>query len=194
MKYNRCYAITTLIFVLAILVSSTTGCSSGKLKSYVGANIPLAQNGKIAVLPLQNLTADKFAAKKIEGLLIMDFLARGIDVIEPGEVMSALRQSNFHSVDELPVEELQNIGRMIHADVVIIGSVGTFAINKGIAVSYPEVSVHLIMIDIASGKIVWSAWHTSGGPDFWTRHFGAEGSTLDEVAREVIREAVDTLF
>jgi len=145
-------------------------------------------------MPLQNLTTDKFATQKVESLLIMDFLARGIDVIEPGEVMSTLRQSKAQSIDEMPVADLQNIGTMINADAVIIGSVGTFALNKGISVVSPEVSVHFIMIDIVSGNIVWSAWHTSGGPDFWTRHFGAEGATLDEIAREVVKDTVDTLY
>jgi hypothetical protein len=175
----------------AILIMS---CSGKTLRPFLHTDITINQLRKIAVLPLQNLTTDKFAAKKIEGLLIMDFLARGIDVIEPGEVMFALRESKAQSIDRMPVAGLQNIGEMISADAVIIGSVGTFAINKGISVAYPEVSVHFIMIDILSGSIVWSAWHTSGGPDFWSRHFGAEGATLDEIAREVVKDTVDTLF
>ena len=182
-----------VLVVQAILIMS---CAGRDLKPYVhtDTDITLDQIDKIAVFPLQNLSTDKFAAKKIEGLLIMDFLARGINVIEPGEVMSALRQSNAQSIDAMTVADLQNIGNMINADAVIIGSVGTFAMNKGISVAYPEVSVHFIMIDIQSGSTVWSVWHTSGGPNFWTRHFGSEGATLDEIAREVVEDAVDTLY
>jgi hypothetical protein len=54
--------------------------------------------------------------------------------------------------------------------------------------------MYLMMIDIRSGNIAWSAWHTSGGPSFWTRHFGAEGATLNEISRKVIKDAVNTLF
>jgi len=186
-------ALMLVLVVQAILIMS---CAGRDLKPYVhtDTDITLDQIDKIAVFPLQNLSTDKFAAKKIEGLLIMDFLARGINVIEPGEVMSALRQSNAQSIDAMTVADLQNIGNMINADAVIIGSVGTFAMNKGISVAYPEVSVHFIMIDIQSGSTVWSVWHTSGGPNFWTRHFGSEGATLDEIAREVVEDAVDTLY
>jgi hypothetical protein len=182
------------IFILIFQVILMMSCSSKTLRPSSHKDISVNQLTKIAVMPLQNLTTDKFATQKIESLLIMDFLARGIDVIEPGEVMSALRQSKAQSIDEMPVAALQNIGTMIHADAVIIGSVSTFALNKGISVVSPEVSVHFIMIDIVSGNIVWSAWHTSGGPDFWTRHFGAEGATLDEIAREVVKDTVDTLY
>jgi hypothetical protein len=182
------------IFILIFQVILMMSCSSKTLRPSSHKDISVNQLTKIAVMPLQNLTTDKFATQKIESLLIMDFLARGIDVIEPGEVMSALRQSKAQSIDDMPVAALQNIGTMIHADAVIIGSVSTFAFNKGISVVSPEVSVHFIMIDIVSGNIVWSAWHTSGGPDFWTRHFGAEGATLDEIAREVVKDTVDTLY
>jgi hypothetical protein len=182
------------IFILIFQVILMMSCSSKPLRPSSHKDISVNQLTKIAVMPLQNLTTDKFATQKIESLLIMDFLARGIDVIEPGEVMSALRQSKAQSIDDMPVADLQNIGTMIHADAVIIGSVSTFALNKGISVVSPEVSVHFIMIDIVSGNIVWSAWHTSGGPDFWTRHFGAEGATLDEIAREVVKDTVDTLY
>jgi hypothetical protein len=182
------------IFILIFQVILMMSCSSKTLRPSSHKDISVNQLTKIAVMPLQNLTTDKFATQKIESLLIMDFLARGIDVIEPGEVMSALRQSKAQSIDDMPVADLQNIGTMIHADAVIIGSVSTFALNKGISVVSPEVSVHFIMIDIVSGNIVWSAWHTSGGPDFWTRHFGAEGATLDEIAREVVKDTVDTLY
>jgi hypothetical protein len=35
---------------------------------------------------------------------------------------------------------------------------------------------------------------TSGGPSFWTRHFGAEGASLSDTANTVVKEAIDTLF
>lgn len=181
-----------LVLVLQVLL--VMSCSGRAVKPYLNADMKISEIRKIGVLPLQNLTEDNFATQKIEGLLIMEFLSRGFDVIEPGEVMSALRQSRVQSVRKMPLDEIQGIGRMINADAVIIGSVGTFAMNKGISVTYPEVSVHLMMIEIRSGSVVWSAWHTSGGPDFWTRHFGAEGATLDEIARDVVHDMVDTLF
>ena len=183
-----------LIIICACLTMLSFGCTHSSLKKYTRPQIDFTKYNKIAVFPLENLTANEFSDEKIESLLIIDLLSRGIDVIELGEVSSALRKSKVRSVRAIPVADVQKIGKSIKADAVIIGSVGTFAINKGISVSYPEVSMHLMLIDITSGDIVWSVWHTSGGPDFWTRHFGAEGATLDEVAKTVVKDAVDTLF
>jgi len=149
---------------------------------------------RIAVLPLENLTPNEYADEKVRSLVIMDLLSRDVDVIEQGEVMRVLRELRIRSVESITVRDLQSLGDMLDVDVVIKGSVGTFDMKKGNAVSYPEVSIHLMLTDINSGEILWSAWHTSGGASFWTRHFGAEGTTLDETARKVIKEVFDSLI
>jgi hypothetical protein len=185
---------TSMVFLLVCLIMLIISCAQSNLKQYIHPETDISEFSKIAVLPLENLTSNKFADEKIGSLLIIDFLSRGIDVIEPGEVMTALREMKAIALNTIPVTDIQKIGKRINADAVVIGSVGTFAINKGISVSYPEVSLYLIMIDIRSGNIAWSAWHTSGGPSFWTRHFGAEGATLDEISKKVIKDTVATLF
>ena len=184
----------SLIIICVFLSMLAYGCTHSSLKNYIRPQIDFTKFRKIAVFPLENMTANEFSDEKIENLLIIDLLSRGVEVIEPGEVSSALTKSKVRSVQAIPAADVQKIGKSIQADAVIIGSGGTFAMSKGISVSYPEVSIHLMLIDISSGDIVWSVWHTSGGPSFWTRHFGAEGATLDEVSKEVVRDAVDTLF
>jgi hypothetical protein len=74
------------------------------------------------------------------------------------------------------------------------GSVEAYGISRGISVSYPEVSINLMLVEASSGNVMWSVCHTSGGPSFWTRHFGAEGISLSEAATKVVKEAIDTLF
>jgi hypothetical protein len=51
-----------------------------------------------------------------------------------------------------------------------------------------------MMLDTESGDIIWSTWHSTGGASFWTRHFGAEGRTLDETSSRVVKEAFNTFF
>ncbi len=178
-------------FILLTLLIS--GCSN-RVKQYTNPEINIIDVQKVAVLPLDNLTSHKYADKKIVGVLIMDLLSRGIDVIEPGEVNATLKTRRVRSSTSLPVATIKEIGESLKADAVIFGSVSTFEMQKGITVSYPEASIYLTMIDVRSGDIIWSAWHTSGGASFWTRHFGSEGATLDETARVVVKEVFDTLF
>jgi hypothetical protein len=72
--------------------------------------------------------------------------------------------------------------------------VEAYGISRGISVSYPEVSINLRLVEPSSGNIIWSVCQTSGGPGFWTRHFGAEGISLSDSASKVVKEAMDTLF
>ena len=181
------------ILILFVVILSFYGCN-GNMKNYKHADIETNNLYRIAVLPLENLTDNEYADEKIRSLVIMDLLARDVNVIEPGEVMRAIRELRIRSVKSISGSELQSLGDLLDVDVILKGSVGTFQMKKGTAVSYPEVSVHLMLLGVKTGDIVWSAWHTSGGASFWTRHFGAEGKTLDDTARKVIKEAFDSLF
>lgn len=149
---------------------------------------------RVAVLPFENFTSDEYAGEKIRRLVITELLLRGIDVIEPGEVTRILRESKVKSLGSIKITEIQDIGKTLGVEAVMTGSVEAFAISRGISVTYPEVSIHLILLEASSGNIIWSMWHTTGGANFWTRHFGSEGISLSEAARKAVKETVDTLF
>lgn len=183
----------TFLLIACMVMIFMPGCS-GTLTRYSRPNTDLGNIKRIAVLPVENFTSDEYADEKIRSLVIIDLLSRGLDVIEPGEVIKTLRESRVWSVDSLSNAEIQNICKILNADAVMAGSVSAFEIKKGITVPYPEVSVYLILYEAVSGKIIWSAWNTTGGASFWSRHFGAEDATLDETSRKVIGEAIDTLF
>ncbi len=94
----------------------------------------------------------------------------------------------------LTTTDVQIIGDILDADAVMSGSVEAYGINKGISVSYPEVTINLVLFDTITGRIVWNMRHTVGGPSFWTRHFGAEGMTLSDTAYKAVNESLNTLF
>jgi TolB-like protein len=184
----------TILFSLIVFISGCSGSIKHSIKQYIRPNTDISAIRAIAVLPLENFTSDNYADGKIKSKIIIELLSRGIDVIEPGEVVMTLRELRVRSIDSIRTEDIQNIGKTLNVDAVMLGSVEAFGISKGITVSYPEVTVHLILFETASGKIIWSAWHTTGGASFWTRHFGAEGRTLDNASAMVIKETFDALF
>ena len=181
-----------LLLALCAFLALMWGCVGPK--QYVRPDVDVRSIRKIAVLPLETLTTDKNAGEKIRGLVISELLTRGVDVIEPGEVTRALRDLKVRSLKDITIEEIQKIGERLNVKAVMMGSVGAFGISRGITASYPEVSIHLMILDTSSGNIIWSAWNTAGGPSFWTRHFGTEGVTLSETARKVVKETIDALF
>ncbi len=183
----------SLFSVLCMSVFFIYGCGSS-IKQYTRPKFDISSIKTIAVMPIENFTSDNYADEKIRSKISIELLSRDINIIEPGEIVMAFKELKIKSVDSMRRRDMVSIGSMLKADAVLTGSVEAFVISKGITVSYPEVSVHLIMFDTVSGNIIWSAWHTSGGASFWTRHFGAEGSTLDNVSEKVIKEVFDSLY
>ena len=149
---------------------------------------------KMAVLPFENFTGDRYAAEKIRRIVITELLSEGVEVIEPGEVTRLLKEMNLRSLNSLGVPEIQELGKTLGVEAVMAGSVEAFGMSQGISVTYPEVTINLMLLDASSGAIIWSVRSTSGGASFWTRHFGAEGMSLSETARKVVKKAFDTLF
>ncbi len=170
------------------------GCGTTSKLYYVQQQFDYTSIKRIAVLPLESLTSDEYAGEKIRQSIITDLLSRGIDVIEPGEVTRSLIDLKIRSLSSIKTSDIQTLAKTLGVDALMMGSVEAYGISKGISVSYPEVSISLRLIEGSSGKIIWSVCNTSGGPDFWTRHFGAENISLTETANKVVKEAIDTLF
>jgi TolB-like protein len=187
MENKLCFSI-----ILSILILSA-GCTGGRdVKFHRSAEI--GEIKRVAVLPFENLTSEKEAAKRIRRTVIAELLSRSVDVIEPGEVTRVLRELEVRTTTALSIEDIQKIGKELKVDALITGSVIAYRISRGINVSYPEVTIQLMLIDTETGNILWSVWNTEGGPDFWVRHFGTEGKSLSETARDVVKKAFDTLF
>ncbi len=191
----RTHSLHNNIFaLLCLLIIFTAGCNGPEMKHFTRPDIELEYIKKIAVLPLQNFTSNNHASEKVGSLVIIDLLSRGVDVVEPGEVNSAMRRLKIRSISRISSDDFKNLGKELDVDAIIIGSIETFDISRGITVSYPEATISLILIDPGSGLTLWSTWNTTGGASFWTRHFGTETRTLDEASIEVVREALDTAF
>ncbi|MCL4493045.1 MAG: DUF799 family lipoprotein [Nitrospirae bacterium] len=181
-------------FVAFLLLTPLISGCTGAMKYYTRPEFSVSSLKRIAVLPLENYSTDGYAGEKIRKAVITEMLSRGVDVIEPGEITRALNELKVQSRSSLSVKELQGMQKMLGVDAVLTGSVESFGMSTGISATYPEVSIHLVLLDAGSGTILWSVWRTSGGANFWTRHFGAEGASLSETARKVVKGAIDTLF
>jgi TolB-like protein len=178
-----------LFFILFIFF--ITGCGP---KHYVREKVDPAGIKKVAVMPFENFTADEYAAEKIRRIVITDLLSRGVEVVEPGEITRIIRESKIKSLSSIKTAEVQEIGKASGAYAIMIGSVEYYGISRGVSVIYPEVTANFKLMETSTGKVLCSVRHTSGGADFWTRHFGSEGKSLSEAAGEVVREAMNTFF
>lgn len=150
---------------------------------------------KVAVIPFDNLSRDQFAGDKVREIFISELLATGgFDVMEPGEVTKVLREQGIASVKSLGPAEVKKIGKALNAQAIILGSVNEYGEVRSGAITAPEVSLSLRMLEVESGQIVWSVSHTEGGIGVMARLFGLGESTLSETTRKLVRIQIGTLF
>jgi polysaccharide biosynthesis protein PelC len=194
--YSLCLMSFAFFFMLVALCSLLIvgGCTANSLRHYVRQQIDYSSIKRVAVLPFEPLTSDEYAGEKIRQLVITELLSRGIDVVEPGEVTRALVELKIRSLGSIKTTDIQTLAKTLGVEALMMGSVEAYGISRGITVSYPEVSISLRLVEASSGNIIWSVCNTSGGANFWTRHFGAENISLSETASKVVGEAINTLL
>jgi len=150
---------------------------------------------KVAVLPLQNITTDKFAGDVIRQVVISELLASGlVDVVVPGEAEAAINKLGIRRTESLNTEQIKALGNALKVQAVVFGSVDKFGEVRTGNISAPEVTITLLMADAISGSIVWSVTKTGGGVSFMARHFGSRSETMSETVLRVVREAIQTLI
>jgi hypothetical protein len=175
------------------LVLALTGCA--RPQAYIHPTYDFSLVKKVAVLPLENLTADQQAGERVRKTVVAELLAAGVvDVIEPGQVNRALNQMNLQSVSSISAEDVKKLGAALGAQALFLGSLDVYdRISLG-GGSFPEITISLRAIDPATGTIVWSATHSGGGVGIVGRLFGFGGDSMSEATQKTVRAALQTLF
>lgn len=177
--------------LLALL--SLSGC--GAPQYFVHSSYDFSNVKKVAVLPLENLSQDQLAGERVRKALIAELLATGmVEVVEPGQVNRSLNQLNLQSVSAISLEDLKKVGGSLGVQLLFLGSLDVYdRINVGGGV-FPDVTISLRAVDVATGTIVWSSTNSGGGVGIVGRLFGFGGDTMSEATQKTIRAALATLF
>lgn len=171
-----------------------TACASGGATRYLHPNVDLGAIQKVAVLPFENLTAERTAGEKVQKVFMTELLSLSVfEVVEPGAVVRALKAERAEAVEALGPAELKRIGEALKADALFLGSVVDFADNRTGTTPAPEVTVQLRLVETQSGVTVWSASRTRSGSSLSARLFGVGGASLTEAARELVRAELRSL-
>lgn len=190
MHLSKKYSLAFMISVLFLF----SGCRSNVPVYHISEDIDFSFYKRVAVMPLDNLTNDKFAGDIVRQVVVSELLASGlVDVVFPGEVMSAINQMGIKNISSLTADQIKALGSALKAEALIVGSVEEFGNVKMGNVSAPQVTISLMMADAGTGSIIWSITKTRGGASFLARHFGASHETLSETVLLLVREAIQTL-
>lgn len=191
LKYEkRYYLIIALLFVSLFISSCRTAANPYHLRE----DVDFSFIKKVAVMPVENMTVDKFAPEIVRQAVITELLATGaVDVVVPGDVMYAIDRLGIKNPALPSVEQIKNLGKALQVQGLILGSVDRYGEERYGNITAPSVSITLMMADTSSGSIIWSVTKSRGGASFAARHFGARADTLSETVVKVVREAIYTL-
>lgn len=185
-----------ILFLGLMIILLLISCGGRGIPSfYINQDYDFSFVKRVAVLPFENLTNERFAGNMVRQVVISELLATGlVEVTVPGDPVSAIEKLRLKPDDPLSAEQIKTIGKDLKVQAVILGAVEEFGQVRYGNISAPEVSITLMMADASSGSIIWSVTKTQGGASFWARHFGARSDTASETVIAVVREALKTLF
>ena len=184
---------SSVIITVVMLLLFIGGCAA-KPKVYVNPNTNFGFIKRVAVLPFENLSSDRFAGKKVRDVFVTSLLSTEvIDVPELGEVLMVLESQGVASPEAITSELAKAVGKILGVQGLVLGTVEEYSVNRTTAGSFPEIAITLRMLDVKTGNIIWSVSLTEKGGRVLPTIFGVGESTLSEVAARASQKIVETL-
>lgn len=147
-----------------------------------GANFSMSPGfvnvSKVAVLPFH--AATELIGSSVADMFVTEILGAGIyELVERSQMGKVLTESEL-SMAGLSESKAVEVGSLLGAEAVIIGTVDEYGTVQQGASAYPVVGISARMIDCATGKIIWSVDLAERSSD--------DSLTVSELARAVVTE------
>jgi len=170
-----------------------TGCAT-RPQSFIHPTAGLGHIERTAVIPFKNMTQDEFASGKVQNIVATELLRRGLEVVEAGEVITVLNEEGYGKAEgELSKRTALAAAKRLNVQSFILGSVHEYGISRS-GEGFVEVSVSVKLLDAETHTILWEATHSKKGTAVLDRLFGIGKKSTTDLALEVVREMLDTLY
>jgi len=194
-RRRQTVALCAALGLLGLLPLGGCAARRGVDVTYHDPNMDFGLIRSVAVMPLNNLSANKAADESVRDVLMTMLQATGaFYVLPPGEVGRGISRLSISSPSQPSAEEVVKFAQVVGVDVVIVGTVREYGeLRSGGSVA-GVVSFSLQMLEAQTGRVVWSASSSAGGVSAKDRVFGGGGRQMDEVTRRAVSRATDRLF
>ncbi|MHC4844717.1 MAG: CsgG/HfaB family protein [Planctomycetota bacterium] len=183
------------LLVAGVVVALGACATENPSSVYLHPNADLSAFNRIAVLPLDNYTGDRFAGERVREILAVELLAQGVfEPAEIGEVNRVLKLQNLISMTTMGPEDIKKLGEALDVQALLFGSVVEYSERRTGTFRSPQVSLALRLVDVESGLVVWSVSDARTGMALSTRLFGVGEETFTEAVRKLIRELMRELL
>jgi len=177
----------------AVVLLALAGCATeqdnyfGNSRSRANVYVAPARSSaiaKVAVMPFKAQT--ELIGTSISDLFVTEVLRSGkYELVERSQMAKVLSETEL-ALAGLSVSRAAEVGNMLGADGVIIGTVDECATVALRGHPYPVVGVTARMIDCKNGKIIWSV-------DL-AKRAESKDITLPEHARAIVHEMMCGLY
>jgi hypothetical protein len=190
--FKKIIRLKTLI--LALILSFLASCATPTV-TYYDPTMDFSAIKTVAVMPFANLTTDKLAAARVRDVFSNTLLSTGaVYVLPSGEVARGVLRTGVADSTAPSEEEIVKLAAILKVDAVITGVVKEYGTVRSGTTSANIISFSLQMIEVQSGKVIWSASSTKGGISVWDRFFGGGGKAMNSVTEEAVNDVIDKLF
>lgn len=170
------------------------GCGSAPVH-YVNTDVDFSFIRKAAVVPFQNLSADRYGAQRMESVFLAELLTyEGLQISDPGEVLKAWNDLRFGADVVLSPQQAMALGERLGVDAVFTGAVEEYGLDRLGSNQTYSVTAVFGLTETVTGTVIWNAQVHRDGSSLWKTLFGGQPASLYEVSRKSVRQALDTLL
>ncbi len=169
---------------------SLHGCAATPRK-FVSLGTPVAGRPRLALLPLENLSGRPEAGDLLTRMLFVELVrSGGCELVESGNVDTALDALHVRATGSLSSEQLRGLGDKLGVRFVLTGSVlesGTVRTPEG---EVPSVGVALKLLEVRSARVAWAGMRFRSGEDKETVFGWGRQRDAERLAAELVAEVL----
>jgi len=178
-----------------LLCLMLVGCS-GKFTNdvFLREDVDFDAISRVAVLPFQNHTDDKYAHQRIRNVAITQLLASGLaDVVDRGIVDSVLYEEVIDPTLPIDLINLKRLGQRLNVQAFLLGSVDMVAGKRTGGAAYPQLALTLRLVETQSASILWQSSGHWTSESFTGKMFGIAPTDSYHVNIELITKMMKSL-
>lgn len=183
------------LFILVTAILILCGCSDKQPESaiFLREGLDLAYVEKVAILPFENLTTDEFVGRRVRDIAFTEVLAsKKFEVVDKGVVDAVLREMAISGQDALDAPVLKILGKRLGVNAFLSGTVNNIEGGGG-ALSYPEVSITMHLIDSETAQVLWRSTAYRNGYSVMNRMFDLDPMDEFEVTLSLLKDMIASI-
>ncbi len=191
-------------YIVSLVVAlSLAGCSA--LPDFTGkqasASLLTDEKGqlrikRVGVLPFINESGRHGIGEVVTNIFVTVVFRKGVfEVEEQGNIKRFLVRNKVKRIDKISSTQIKRLGENVKTDAVFIGTVEEFSGGgKRAGAMTPVVSIRVRLVEAKTGKILWIARHRRTGDDYITLFEFSRVISVNELAKRVVSEILETIY